>query len=151
MLSIFLFACWPSVCLLWRDVYLGLLPIFFFNTFIYFILFLAVLGLHRRTRALSGLRRAGATPRRHEQDSYCGGLSRCRARALEHSLSSCAQGPSCSGACGIFPDQSSNPCPLHWKADSQPLHHQGSPCPFFDWVICFFDIELYELFVYFGC
>ena len=36
-------------------------------------------------------------------------------------------GPSCSAACGIFPDQGSNPCPLHWEADSQPLHHQGSP------------------------
>ena len=28
---------------------------------------------------------------------------------------------------GILPDQGSNPCPLHWQADSQPLHHQGSP------------------------
>ena len=32
-----------------------------------------------------------------------------------------AHGPSCSAACGIFPDQGSNPCPLHWQADSQPL------------------------------
>ena len=39
-----------------------------------------------------------------------------------------AHGPSCSAACGIFPDQGSNPCPLHWQADSQPLRHQGSPC-----------------------
>ena len=38
-----------------------------------------------------------------------------------------AHGPSCSAACGIFPDQGSNPCSLHWQADSQPLHHQGSP------------------------
>ena len=38
-----------------------------------------------------------------------------------------AHGPSCSAACGIFPDQGSNPCPLHWPADSQPLCHQGSP------------------------
>ena len=38
-----------------------------------------------------------------------------------------AHGPSRSTACGIFPDQGSNPCPLHWQADSQPLHHQGSP------------------------
>ena len=38
-----------------------------------------------------------------------------------------AHGPSCSTACEIFPDQGSNPCPLHWQADSQPLHHQGSP------------------------
>ena len=38
-----------------------------------------------------------------------------------------AHGPSRSAACGIFPDQGSNPCPLHWQADSQPLRHQGSP------------------------
>ena len=30
-------------------------------------------------------------------------------------------------ACGIFPDQGSNPCLLHWQADSLPLSHQGSP------------------------
>ena len=28
MLSIFSCACWPSICLLWRNVYLGLLPIY---------------------------------------------------------------------------------------------------------------------------
>ena len=38
-----------------------------------------------------------------------------------------AHGSSCSVACGIFPDQGSNPCPLHWQADPQPLRHQGSP------------------------
>ena len=38
-----------------------------------------------------------------------------------------AHGPSCSAACGIFPDQGPNPCPLHRQADSQPLRHQGSP------------------------
>ena len=38
-----------------------------------------------------------------------------------------AHGPSCSTACGIFPDQGSNPCAPHWQADSQPLRHQGSP------------------------
>ena len=36
-------------------------------------------------------------------------------------------GHSCPEACGIFPDQGSNLCPLHWRADSQPLDHQGSP------------------------
>ena len=35
-------------------------------------------------------------------------------------------GLSCSATCGIFPDQGSNPCPLHWQADSYPLCHQGS-------------------------
>ena len=29
-----------------------------------------------------------------------------------------AHGLSCSVACGIFPDQAQNPCPLHWQADS---------------------------------
>ena len=38
-----------------------------------------------------------------------------------------AHGPSCSAACGILSDQGSNPCPPHQQADSQPLHHQGSP------------------------
>ena len=38
-----------------------------------------------------------------------------------------AHGLSCSAACGIFPDQGLNPCPLHWQVDSQPLRHQGSP------------------------
>ena len=32
----------------------------------------------------------------------------------------------CFQTCGIFLDQGSNPSPLHWQADSQPLDHQGS-------------------------
>ena len=36
-----------------------------------------------------------------------------------------AQGLSCPAACGLFPDQKSNPCPLHWQAGSYPLYHQG--------------------------
>ena len=46
-------------------------------------------------------------------------------------LSNCGSRASCSAACGIFPDQGSNPCPLNWQADSQPLRHQGSPQFFF--------------------
>ena len=38
-----------------------------------------------------------------------------------------ARGLSCSMACGIFRDQGSNPCPLHWQTDSLPLSHQASP------------------------
>ena len=38
-----------------------------------------------------------------------------------------ACGLSSSSAHGIFPDQGSNPCLLHWQADSLPLSHQGSP------------------------
>ena len=40
-------------------------------------------------------------------------------------------GPSRSAACGIFPDRDTNLCPLHGKADSQPLRHQGSPDSYF--------------------
>ena len=36
-------------------------------------------------------------------------------------------GLSCSAACGIFPDQRSNPSLLHWQADSLPLSLLGSP------------------------
>ena len=73
--------------------------------------------------------------------SWCGGHSSSRCAGLSLSwplplrgtgsrragLAVVAHGPSWSAACGIFPDQGSNPCPLHWQADSQPLRHQGSP------------------------
>ena len=45
-------------------------------------------------------------------------LSSCGSLALERRLSSCGHGLSCSAACGIFPDQGSNRCPLHWHVDS---------------------------------
>ncbi|XP_049558966.1 ETS translocation variant 2 isoform X2 [Orcinus orca] len=38
-----------------------------------------------------------------------------------------AHRPSRSVACGIFPVQGTNPCPLHRQEDCQPLRHQGSP------------------------
>ena len=62
--------------------------------------------------------------------SRCAGLSLSRPLLLRSTGSRRAGSvvePSCSAACGIFPDQGSNPCPLHWQADSQPLRHQGSP------------------------
>ena len=65
--------------------------------------------------------------------SRCAGLSLSRPLLLRSTGSRragsvvVAHWPSCSAACGIFPDQGSNPCPLHWQADSQPLRHQGSP------------------------
>ena len=33
---------------------------------------------------------------------------------------------SCSNTCGIFPDQGSNACSLHWQMNSYPLDHQRS-------------------------
>ena len=65
--------------------------------------------------------------------SRCAGLSLSRPLLLQSTGSRragsvvVAHRPSCSVACGIFPDQGSNPCSLHWQADSQPLRHQGSP------------------------
>ena len=67
----------------------------------------------------------------------CGGLSLSRPLLLRSTGSRragsvvVAHGPSCSVACGLFPDQGLNPYPLHWQADSQPLRHQGSPQVFF--------------------
>ena len=48
------------------------------------------------------------------------GLSSFSSQALEHRLG-------CHMACGIFPDQTSNPCLLYWQVKSSPLSHQGSP------------------------
>ena len=65
--------------------------------------------------------------------SRCAGLSLSRPLLLRNTGSRhagsviVAHGPSCSAACGLLPDQGSNPCPLHWQANSQPLRHQGSP------------------------
>ena len=65
--------------------------------------------------------------------SWCADLSLSRPLLLRSTGSRragsviVAHGPSCSAACGIFPGHGSNPCPLHWQADSQPLRHQGSP------------------------
>ena len=69
--------------------------------------------------------------------SQCAGLSLSRPLLLRSTGSRragsaiVAHGPSCFAACGILPGQGSNPCPLHWQVDSQPLHHQGSPCTWF--------------------
>ena len=51
--------------------------------------------------------------------SLCAGLSLSRPLLLRSTgsrhagLAIVAHGPSCSAACGILPDQGSNPCPLH--------------------------------------
>ena len=60
--------------------------------------------------------------------SHCGGFFCCRARAPDTWASKLAAlGLGCSVACGIFLDQGSNLCPLHWQVDSYALLHQGSP------------------------
>ena len=80
--------------------------------------------------------------------SRCTGLSLSWPLLLWSTGSRCAgsvvvaHGPSCSAACGIFPDQGSNPCPLYWQADSQPLRHQGSP---FNCLLLIFIASLHQL------
>ena len=101
---------------------------FFFLNFIYLIyLFLAVLGLSFCARTFSSCGERG------HSSSRCAGLSLSRPPLLWSTGSRragsaiVAHGPSRSVVRGILPDQGSNPCPLHWQADSQPLRHQGSP------------------------
>ena len=59
------------------------------------------------------------------------GLNSCSTWAsLVATLGLSVTGPgfSCPRACGhLVPTQGSNQHSLHWKADSQPLNHQGSP------------------------
>ena len=102
----------------------------FKNLFIY--LFMAVLGLRFCARAFSLVVASGG-----HSSSRCAGLSLSWPLPLRSTGSRrtgsvvVAHGLSCSAACGIFPDQGSNPCPPPWQADSQPLRHQGSPCVLF--------------------
>ena len=76
--------------------------------------------------------------------SRCAGLSLSRPLLLQSTGSRragsvvVAHGTSHSAARGILPDQGSNPRSLHWQADSQPPHHQGSPSHFL--MYCFPDL-----------
>ena len=61
--------------------------------------------------------------------------------AAEHGLIAVVHRLRSSEACGIFPDQGSNPCLLHWQVDSLPLSHLGTTSP----LISFFgrgDVQL---------
>ena len=103
-----------------RDVFWWVFLLFFKNLWLCWV-FVSV-------RGLSLVVASGG-----HSSSWCAGLSPSRPLLLQSTGSRrtgsviVAHGPSCSAACGIFPDQGSNSCPLHWQADSQPLCHQGSP------------------------
>ena len=121
---------WSLWCISVNNTSLPCPDVFFFNTFIIylFIYFLAVLGLRFCARAFSSCGKRGPL-----SSSRCAGLSLSRPLLLRSTGSSragsvvVAHGPSRSAACGILPDQGSNPCALHRQADSQPPRHQGSP------------------------
>ena len=112
---------------------------FFFNKFIYFIhIFLAALGPRCWAQAFSSCGERGllffvvhglliavaSLVAEHRLQAH--GLQQLWhagsvvvARRLQNAGSvAVAHGLSCSAACGIFLDQGSNPCPLHWQADS---------------------------------
>ena len=57
-------------------------------------------------------------------DSGCSGFSTCSTWAQWLWFTGLV---ALSATCGNFRDQGSNPCPLHWQADSYPLYHQGKP------------------------
>ena len=101
---------------------------FFFLIYLLFIFYFWLCWLFVSVQGLSLVAASGG-----HSSSRCVGLSLLRPLLLRSTGSRCvgsvvvAHGPSRSAVCGIFPDQGSNSCPLHWQADSQPLRHQGSP------------------------
>ena len=103
---------------------------FFFKFFILFLfyLFLWLCWVFASVRGLSLVVASGG-----RSSLRCAGLSLSRPLLLRSTGSRragsvvVAHGPSCSAACGILPDQGTNPRALHWQADSQPLRYQGSP------------------------
>ena len=103
-------------------------PVFLFYLFIYLFIYFWLCWVFVSVRGLSLVVASGG-----HSSSRCAGLSLSRPLSLRSTGSRragsaiVAHGPSCSAACGILPDQGPNPRPLHWQADSQPLHHQGSP------------------------
>ena len=113
---------------------------FFFKNFLFFFkfIYLWLCWVFVSVRGLSLVVASGG-----HSSSRCAGLSLSQPLLLQGTGSRCsgsvtvAHGPTCSAACGIFPDQGSNPCSLHWQADSQPLRHQGSPS------IAFWDTACY--------
>ena len=101
---------------------------FFLILFIYLFIYFWLCWVFVSVRGLSLVVASGG-----HSSSRCAGLSLSRPLLLPSTGSRragsviVAHGPSCCAACGILPDQGSNPCPLRWQADSQPLCHQGSP------------------------
>ena len=98
------------------------------HAFIYLSIYLWLCWVFVSVRGLSPAAASGG-----HSSSWCAGLSLSRPLLLRSTGSRragsaiVAHGPRHSAACEILPDQGSNPCSLHWQADSQPLRHQGSP------------------------
>ena len=139
--------------------------LFFFLMYLFY-LFLAVLGLHCCVQAFSscgewgllfvvvckllvvaslvaehGLQVHGLQQLQHAGSVVVAcGLQSAGSVVVAHRFSF-------SVACGIFPDQGSNPCPLHWQADSYPLRRQGSPSPLLFSSLLFFLFNIYFIYL----
>ena len=121
-------------CIGRRILFFFLIVVHFFliNLFIYLFIYLWLCWVFVSVQRLSLVAASGG-----HSSLRCAGLLLSRPLLLWSTSSRhagsvvVAHGLSCSTACGVFPDQGSNPCPLHWQADSQPLRHQGSPPPLF--------------------
>ena len=92
---------------------------------------MAALGLHwtslGQARAFCVGGEQGLVSSCNVQNSHRNSFSCCGVRALGTPASVVwARGLSCSVARGIFLDQGSNPCLLHWQMDSHPLYQKGS-------------------------
>ena len=118
--------------------FLTLFP-FFFGFLNYLFIYFWLCWVPASARGLSLVVASGG-----HSSLRCAGLSLLRPLPLWRTGSRragsaiVAHGSSCSAACGILPDQGSNPCPLHWQADSQPLRHHGSP-------VCAFLLNVYSI------
>ena len=114
--------------------YSNIQSFFFFFNFIYLFIYLWLSWVFISVRGPSPVVASGGHP-----SSRCAGLPPSRPLSLRGTGSrragsaTVAHGPNRSAACGILPDQGSNPCPLHWQEDSQPLRHQGSPSNIQSW------------------
>ena len=117
---LFLHFYFPSTLLIYLFIYLFIykgIPLFLF--FIYLFIYFWLCWVFVSMRGLSPVVASGG-----HSSSRCMGRLLSRPLLLRSTSSRragsvvVAHGPSCSAACGIFPDLGSNPCPLHWQADS---------------------------------
>ena len=86
----------------------------------FFFFFLTELSLHCFSQAFSSCGARGILCSCGVWASYCRGVSHCRTQALGVQTQKlwCIGWINCPKARGIFLDQGSNLCPLHWQADS---------------------------------
>ena len=90
-------------------------------------LFLAAGSRNSSLAVVCGLLLAAASPAAEHWALGCSGSVIAAPRLWSTGSILGAHGLSCFKASGIFPDQRSNPCLLHWQTDSSPRSHQEKP------------------------